>query len=1079
MAVTERNDDFWKNKIRAFLHDPPDKIIKIQNHEKRRNKILGDELKFRKDRGVGKLIFTSDLMASSLQRIDLEKVDGKMLSSTFYKIHGGNYILVGVPVLRHPISGNIREYSLITSTLPNLSTNFGEEEYEEKFNEILGLFLKAEKEAFNELVKLDDPEKSYFTLWRYYPELLKKKVAEKFNKHRESKESCKQLAEEFVNLTAYTLSPDHMLFDHADATSAIYGALIKSEAENASEESRKPALLMFKLSPVQDFIKNARKERDLWAGSHLLSFLIFQAVKVIVDEFGPDAIIFPHLRGQPFFDNSYEKKFEDVPDDLKPESLDDKLKIANIPNRFLAIVGFKKQEIGDIKCKIEKVVRDTILGIFNYCWSDEGAINDRILKKVEDKLKELKGEAEKKGRTNDVEKYEKALEKLGELSKEYYQRLAENYFRITLEVLEVPFELDERGKSKEESYETLENFVKSLNLPKNVEKKYLDWLSMLKSFGAHPANVFDLYALMFEVLEEIVGIESRKFEKVEGESAYKCSLCGGLEAIGGEDYVLMRHLWSVIGDVKPSEIRDAKPFTFKKNEHLCPVCLIKRCYHEWLKNVGKNGKPWNVDAGFESVSKVALKKVITKSEELGVKITFYDIMYNKKCASELDLLEHYNIYWNAIRRILDRFKLKHDEDLFYKENLSSVKSLAKTLGLDEDEIVKYVKNVESLLKTARESIEEIESRVGEFEKYYSILIMDGDNMGKLLIGDEMECVADYLHLEVLKYLPQGAKEKVEKTKRLVTPTTHAAISRALAYFSINKVPEIVEKHRGELIYAGGDDVLALLPVDTTLRCAYDIQNEFNKDWDGWELLPAKTMSAGILIVYYKHPLYDALDKARELEKKAKEMGRNAVAIGYLARSGTYNEVVFNWSIVPKLGKSVELIKNSEKNEEPSLSKRIIYHVTQEIDALPNDENAVREYLKYEFSRHYKGSEEVEHFVDDVISLAKNVRVKVSKEDFADLQDLMVIDKIKKSSLNRVNLEILNLISENNLTCGRLYDKFKTILREYLKENNCDFYERLYGLILKKQIKGLFILLKILVDCDAEFGGESYEDYHRA
>ena len=49
-----------------------------------------------------------------------------------------------------------------------------------------------------------------------------------------------------------------------------------------------------------------------------------------------------------------------------------------------------------------------------------------------------------------------------------------------------------------------------------------------------------------------------------------------------------------------------------------------------------------------------------------------------------------------------------------------------------------------------------------------------------------------------------------------------------------------------------------------------------------------------MIVHYKHPLYDALDKVRELEGKAKDLGRDAIAVGYLARSGSYDEVIFNW-----------------------------------------------------------------------------------------------------------------------------------------------------------------------------------------
>jgi len=1029
MNVTKRNNEFWIDKIRAFLHDPPDKVIKIQNHKKRRNEILGDELKFREDRGVGKLIFISDLMASSLQRIDLEKVYGKMLSPTFYKIHDEKYILVGVPVLRHPITGSIREYNLISSVLPDFSNSSNEKEYKEKFDKILRLFIDAEKEAFNELTISTDFTTSYLTLWRFYPELLKKKVAEKFKERHEFEELRKQLAEEFVNLTAYTLSPDHTLFDHADATSAIYGALIRSE--NESEENPKPYLLMFKLSPVQDFIKNARKERDLWAGSHLLSFLTFQAIKVVVDAFGPDAVIFPHLRGQPFFDKEYENMFKDVPDDIKPKNLNDKLKIANIPNRFLAIVGFKDQkEIENLKNEIKSTIKNTIRKIFNYAW-DKTITND-ILERVRNELTELKEKAESK----DKEGYEKALKELDKLSKDYYQRLAENYFRITLEVLESPFELDESGKIKEESYEILENFVKGLKLPKNVEKKYLDWLNILKSFGTHPARIFDLYSLMFEVLEEIVGIESRKFVKVEGQNAYKCSLCGELEAIGGKDYVLMKVLWLEISGLKQSK--------FKKNEHLCPICLVKRFYHEWLKEM----KKWDIKTGFESVSDVALKKGnwLLKVES------------SKLYKELIDSLKTNETLGKLVKNV-DEYKELIDCELLYIENWNP-KYLEDNFNIDVSE---------AELEEPKKIIEKIYDEHGKPEKYYSILIMDGDNMGKMLVGDEMKPVKNYLHPKILKYLPQDAKENIEKTKRLITPATHSAISRALAYFSVNKVPKIVENHRGELIYAGGDDVLALLPVDTALRCAYDIQNEFNKDWDGWELLPAKTMSVGMLIVHYKHPLYDALDKARMLEKKAKELGRNAVTMGYLARSGNYDEAVFNWDAVPKLDYLVWLIKNSKENEKPNLSRRIIYHVVEEIDKVSNDEGAITSFLKYELLRHYDGSnkeEVVGNLLEKIMAIAKKIRVEVGLSDIGTKKYGLIDEKALEEKLN---VAIQKLIKNGDSSPEKLYDVVG------VKIDDCKFYEELYGLILKKQVKSLFILLKILINCDAKLGGGRCEN----
>jgi CRISPR-associated protein Cmr2 len=47
----------------------------------------------------------------------------------------------------------------------------------------------------------------------------------------------------------------------------------------------------------------------------------------------------------------------------------------------------------------------------------------------------------------------------------------------------------------------------------------------------------------------------------------------------------------------------------------------------------------------------------------------------------------------------------------------------------------------------------------------------------------------------------------------VSPNRHLAISAALNDFALRAVPEVIEsKHSGRVIYAGGDDVLAMLPV---------------------------------------------------------------------------------------------------------------------------------------------------------------------------------------------------------------------------------------------------------------------------
>ena len=59
----------------------------------------------------------------------------------------------------------------------------------------------------------------------------------------------------------------------------------------------------------------------------MLSYLTFQALKPIIEEFGPDTVVYPHLRGQPFFEREI---LEENPKGLE---------IANIPNKALAIAG--------------------------------------------------------------------------------------------------------------------------------------------------------------------------------------------------------------------------------------------------------------------------------------------------------------------------------------------------------------------------------------------------------------------------------------------------------------------------------------------------------------------------------------------------------------------------------------------------------------------------------------------------------------------------------------------------------------------------------------------------------------------
>ncbi len=223
--------------------------------------------------------------------------------------------------------------------------------------------------------------------------------------------------------------------------------------------------------------------------------------------------------------------------------------------------------------------------------------------------------------------------------------------------------------------------------------------------------------------------------------------------------------------------------------------------------------------------------------------------------------------------------------------------------------------------------------------YYAVLVMDGDEMGRWLRGENAPRLSEVLHEDVREYFEQVLHDKtVLSARRPVTPALHAAISGALANFALHFVPNIVESERfaGTLIYAGGDDVLALLPTETALACARELYETFRQDWaEGGSngrrrarmLMGQKaTLTAGLAVVHYKEDLRFAMQQARNAEKAAKDAGRNAIQISICRRSGEHATALCPWSFAGVVEKWVEAFRNGA-------SDRWAYHLRSELEVL--------------------------------------------------------------------------------------------------------------------------------------------------
>jgi CRISPR-associated protein Cmr2 len=169
--------------------------------------------------------------------------------------------------------------------------------------------------------------------------------------------------------------------------------------------------------------------------------------------------------------------------------------------------------------------------------------------------------------------------------------------------------------------------------------------------------------------------------------------------------------------------------------------------------------------------------------------------------------------------------------------------------------------------------------------YYAILLADGDYMGKVI--DEQS--------------KQGAGK-------------HREISQALDSFARN-VEKIIETYTGALVYAGGDDVLAFMPLDTVLACAQELAGEFARQLAPFSYDENKppTLSVGIAVVHHLDLLREALNLARSAEKQAKSVpSKNALAIRISKRSGEERAVAEKREkLVTQMTQLITLYRNGD------------------------------------------------------------------------------------------------------------------------------------------------------------------------
>jgi CRISPR-associated protein Cmr2 len=676
--------------------------------------------------------------------------------------------------------------------------------------------------------RTNDPQKRFLLLWRCLEDELAKREPNV----------------PWSLLPADTRIPDHPLLQHARVASAFANCLPN------------PATLLFTIGPVQGFIAAARKTRDLWMGSFLLSYLTWHAIKVIAERLGPDHVLFPSLLGQPLVDFwlAHEKG---VPIEKPSTDQFDQLRLATLPNRFFAVVPAEQAE--ELAVQAKDAVRKEWHRLAEIVWQ---------------------------GICQQVPEFAKA--------KFIWERQLAQFPEVYWAI----YEWDETPQKIAELFRQLTG-----------SERFVEWLKETK--GAYEHNQGSVYAACYELTERALGARKALRDFCDrSEPAGKCSLCGERQALSDLDAQVPRDWWK---REKEFWSKVAKAFVgdvdSDGSERLCAICTIKRFAPKLVF-----AEELGISTEFPSTDSIAAA-------------TFVKVLFERWAEAKnyiKDLLETISRQpeWRRIAFVgmgiqkLEQEAKKLDDMAQKLIELDGEWLFAESYDPKRIQRAHGIVVSDEVTKRLREKVlRKLYEKIAYPSDYYAVLFMDGDQMGKWLSGthEDLPKFAEILHPQVREQLKgQSNWQTVLETQRLMSPSLHAAISEALANFALKVVPFVVEElHAGRLVYAGGDDVLALLPLADVLPAARklraffsgeakqfgnDILVEFgSKQWTGWlewegrKLLTMgnrATASIGIVVAHRLHPLRDVLRQGREAEEDAKELyERNAICVRWLKRSG--------------------------------------------------------------------------------------------------------------------------------------------------------------------------------------------------
>ena len=785
--------------------------------------------------------------------------------------------------------------------------------------------LAAKLNALLLKMKKDDKQRA-LALWRFLPTLAEL-----------TSECSPELAALWPRLPLHRQVPGYNRWAHLDLTSALATAFTLDDEHN-------PALLTLSFGPVQSFIAAARTSSDLWAGSHLLSSMVWEGLKVIVSYCGPEAVIFPHLRGIPLCDlwlteQGIDAKLFNGEHWRESQSDANSLFSAALPNKIVALVPYSKAK--QLARVITKKVRR---------W---------VQREAKECFKKLLRYADKEeGSQYGYQQLKQQLEHFPDIS------WAVVPFSPLVTEQEGNLNTDELNQALAPASPS--DFINTALLQGHGDNRY----------QPTPATC---YPALYRLLDQL-GSEAKSLRNFTPHDAhgYRCSLTGESEWLSADssETAAKAELFK-----SPKQRTDktlwaqaeskGRRYGLKKGEHLGALAMFKRLWpSHFVEQIKKQ----------PAVKIKDLNRFIVSTHTFAIATSLNRLLESDDSASleKLALLispytDSLESQWSALpAKLANRLPVaeEFEPDAAIRDQNQKIRQLPLVLdALKADDTTTALKGIE---KGTEEGIEKAikEQLRAKVETYYALILMDGDNMGAWISG---ESLSDGTATHACYYRDRpdlAADSPLGQCRHRGSPARHLTISAALNHFSLHLARYVVEELcSGKLLYAGGDDVMAMVSIDDLLQAMLLLRLVYSGDWQGdwptalnkpagltlnngvatlngksYVLMGSKaTASMGAVVAHHQAPLGMVLRQLRESEKRAKNHGRNAFSLSVLKRAGGSLDLTSRWHR-PDLASDqpdqeryqpmLQLLALRDLFAKEHISRRAVYQLEEKLRNIP-------------------------------------------------------------------------------------------------------------------------------------------------